>query len=83
MSPTEGLDPMTTAPGIHPPALAALAFAGILAGLLGAALFTLIGIVRGDLADLKKTLDDVKEDTALIPGLVARLDRLETEGRAR
>lgn len=61
----------------------ALAFAGILTALFSAALFTLMGWVRGDLADLKKTVADVKTSTDLIPGLVGRLDRLETEGRTR
>lgn len=56
----------------------ALAFAAILAGLLGTALFTLLGWVRGDLADVKKTLADIKANTDRIPGLVDRLDRLES-----
>ncbi|MGH9001509.1 MAG: hypothetical protein ACRDYV_00105 [Acidimicrobiia bacterium] len=50
----------------------ALAFGAILAALLGAALLTLIGMVRGDLADVKKNTDQ-------IPTILSRLDRLETE----
>lgn len=55
-----------------------LGFAGILTALFSAALFTLLGWVRGDLAEVKQTLADIKANTDRIPGLADRLDRLET-----
>lgn len=60
-----------------------LGFVAILTALFSVALFTLIGWVRGDLAELKRTVDEMKADTDLIPGLAARLDRLEIDGRTR